>query len=119
MSERNNPFGDLGEFAPKTAPKPKPVEPELIEQLAEANNFPSRQPARTKGEAKLAPAAAPAQPARIQRRYTTGRNRQINLKVTTETAERFYQAAEAHGKSQAELFELAVELLEKAAPPNR
>ncbi|HVL09360.1 MAG TPA: hypothetical protein VM512_09425, partial [Burkholderiaceae bacterium] len=69
-AERANPFGDLSQdFAPKKAPA-KPVEPAQIERLAEDHGFPSRQQ----------PAAAqPAQ--RSRRRYTTGRNQQINIKA--------------------------------------
>jgi len=44
MSERANPFGDLGDFAPAQA-KPKP-DPAVIDQVAEAHGFPSRQPTR-------------------------------------------------------------------------
>lgn len=44
MSERANPFGDLGDFAPAPA-KPK-VDPAVIDQVAEAHGFPSRQPAK-------------------------------------------------------------------------
>lgn len=44
MSERANPFGDLGDFAPAPA-KPKP-DPAVIDQVAEAHGFPSRQPAK-------------------------------------------------------------------------
>lgn len=44
MTERANPFGDLGDFAPAPA-KPK-VDPAVIDQVAEAHGFPSRQPAK-------------------------------------------------------------------------
>lgn len=44
MSERANPFGDLGDFTPAQA-KPKP-DPAIIDQVAETNGFPSRQPVK-------------------------------------------------------------------------
>jgi hypothetical protein len=58
---------------------------ERIEQIAESNNFQSPQPVRT-------PAAhAP----RKQRRYKTGRNRQINIKATPQVIERLDKMADA------------------------
>ncbi|MBB5421842.1 stability/partitioning determinant [Paraburkholderia sp. CNPSo 3155] len=75
MSERVNPLLNLDDFATKTPEKkPKPA-PEAIEKLAVENGFPSRQPGRVKE----------AEPARKQRRYTTGRNVQIPIKGTAET----------------------------------
>ncbi len=38
-------FGDLDDFKPAAAAKPKP-EPEAVRQVSEANNFPSRSPTR-------------------------------------------------------------------------
>lgn len=125
MTGRANPFGDLGDFAAKPKAQAKPVEPAQIERLASEHGFPSRQgaaaaPAAPKAgpiaEAKAAaraPAAANT-PAKTVRRYTTGRNRQLNLKASEETIERFYRLADAHKVPLAELFELAVDALEAA-----
>ena len=44
MSERANPFGDLGDFAP--APSKPKVDRAVIDQVAEATGFPSRQPVK-------------------------------------------------------------------------
>ena len=75
MSERVNPLANLDDFAVKAREKkPKPP-PEAIERLAQETGFPSRQPAP----------ATLAEPARKQRRYTTGRNVQIPVKGTAET----------------------------------
>lgn len=104
---RANPFGDLGDFTPKSTPKP--VEPQQIERLAADNGFPSRQPVAT--QAVAAPASAPA-----RRRYVTGRNRQINLKASDETIARFYRLADERQVPLAELFELAVAALEEQGP---
>jgi hypothetical protein len=59
-----------------------PFRPDTIERIAEENNFPSRQ---TK---------APKEPRRKRRVYTTGRNRQFNIKATAETVKRFYKMAD-------------------------
>ena len=108
-TSRANPFSDveslpLFETKPK-APMPVPREQaERIEQIAEANNFPSRQPVRT-------PAArAP----RKQRRYKTGRNQQINIKATPQVIERLYKMADAKRVPLGELLEQALVALEKS-----
>jgi hypothetical protein len=108
-AERVNPFGDLNDlsdFAPAPAKekKPKPIEKAVIDQVAEANDFPSRQPA--KPEAKPAP--------RPQRRYTTGRNQQINVKATSETIEKFYRIADELNAPLGEVLARALDALEKA-----
>jgi hypothetical protein len=79
MSERANPLQGLNladEFPVKAPGERKPrLPPDAIEKLSQDNDFPSRQPA----------SATPAEPARKQRRYTTGRNVQIPVKGTAET----------------------------------
>jgi len=67
MSERVDPFGDLSDFRP--APKPPLA---AIREASEAAGFPSRAP----------------------RRWRTGRNVQLNLKVSAKTAERFVALAD-------------------------
>jgi hypothetical protein len=105
MNTRVNPFADLAD-APVFEPKPKkltPVAPEVIERIAEDNKFPSRQ------------AAKPAKEARRKGRvYTTGRNRQFNIKATAETVDRFYRMADERKVPLCELMELAIDALEKA-----
>lgn len=111
--ERANPFADLDlakEFPPATRPA-KPVQPAEIERLANDNGFPSRQRS----------AAVVANPATTRRRrHTTGRNQQLNLKVTAETLDRFYRMADAREMPLGELFELALAALEReTTPPTR
>ena len=101
---RANPFTDLGDFAPKT--QAKPVEPQQIERIAIEMGFPSRQ------AAAAAPAVAQAAPKR--RRYTTGRNQQLNVKATAGTVERFYRLADQQGVPLGELLDQALQALEKA-----
>lgn len=100
---RANPFTDLSDFAPKS--QAKPVEPQQIERIASEMGFPSRQ-------ANVPPAAA--EPAPRRRRYTTGRNQQLNVKATAQTVERFYRLADQQGVPLGELLDQALQALEKA-----
>lgn len=100
---RANPFTDLTDFAPKA--QPKPVEPQQIERIASEMGFPSRQPIA----APAAPAAAPK-----RRRYTTGRNQQLNVKATAETVERFYRLADQQAVPLGELLDRALQALEQS-----
>lgn len=110
MIERVNPFGDLGDFAP-APPKAKPEHQDVVDEVAAQHGFPSRQPAKP----VAAPAAASeSPPRRQQRRYTTGRNKQINIKATDETIKRLYQLADARGVPLGELLEQALDALENA-----
>ncbi len=108
-TERANPFADVGNlpaFEPKSkAPRP-PAAREQIEQIAEANNFPSRQAQPTR-----APASSPR---KQHRRYKTGRNQQINVKATSQVIERFYALADAKKVPLGELLRQALEALEKS-----
>ena len=117
MTERANPFGDLGDFTPAQA-KPKP-DLAVIDQVAEANGFPSRKPSAPPAvySTEVSPPAASVDqaPVRKQRRYTTGRNKQINIKATDETIQRLYQLADARGVPLGELLEQALNALEQAS----
>ncbi|TQK00169.1 stability/partitioning determinant [Herbaspirillum sp. SJZ107] len=116
MNERANPFGDLGDFAPAPA-KPKP-DPAVIDQVAEAHGFPSRKPV-TPAVAEPTQVAPPVSasgdpsPARKQRRYTTGRNKQVNIKATDETIQRLYRLADERQVPLGELLEQALDALER------
>lgn len=99
MNQRINPFGDLSDFAPNS---PKLENKDVIEKVAADNGFPSRQPAKDI-----------EQPLRPRRRYTTGRNQQINIKATPETIERLYRIADATKKPLGEILEKALDALEK------
>jgi hypothetical protein len=109
-TERANPFADVGTL-PTFEPKPRapgPVAREQIEQIAEANNFPSRQAQPTR-----APAISPR---KQQRRYKTGRNQQINVKATPQVIERLYKLADAKKVPLGELLRQALDALEKDGP---
>jgi hypothetical protein len=57
-----------------------------------------------------------AQPKRQQRRYRTGRNQHLGIKVTEETKEKFYKAVDARRLPQGELPRLALDALEREKP---
>ena len=100
---RANPFDDLGDFAPKA--QAKPVQAQQIERIAAEMGFPSRQAV-----------AAPAHPRKTQarRRYTTGRNQQLNVKATAETVALFYRLADQQDVPLGELLDQALQALEKS-----
>lgn len=97
---------DLGDFRPKP---PAPVE--QVRSVAEQAGFRSREPGP-------GPASAASAERREQRRYRTGRNVQLNLKVRQEAVDAFYKLADEHGWVLGEAFERAVAaLLKEMAPP--
>ena len=104
MTGRVNAFANLADapvFTTK-AKRDKPVSTATIERIAEENNFPSRQATK----------ARPKEPRRKRRVYTTGRNRQFNIKATAETVDRFYKMADERKVPLCELLEQAVDALE-------
>jgi hypothetical protein len=96
---------DVSGFAPKSAEKPA-AKQEQVRAVSEAASFRSREP-----KAALVVPAAP--PKREQRRYRTGRNAQLNIKVKPETLEDFYALVDRHGWVQGEAFERAIEALKR------
>jgi hypothetical protein len=109
MNERADPWAGL-KNQPAFAPKPKaekPVEPEALAQVAEDNNFTSRQ--------------APKPVKKVERRkpriHRTGRNAQFNTKATPETIAKFYRLADEKKVTLGELFEMAVDALEREGDP--
>ena len=108
---RANPFANLDEFQAK--PKPKPVATEEIERLAEASGFASRQPV---ARASAPAAERPSEPRKKGRRYTTGRNQQINIKATAATIARLYEIADARHLPLGEVLELAIAALDRPEP---
>jgi hypothetical protein len=113
-TERASIFGDdddldVSGFAPTPARPTKPADKEGIRQAAEKRGFQSREPAKEQGRE----AAPKPVPARQQRRHTTGRNRQLNIKATEETIERFYAIADQQNWVLGEAFEHAIGALER------
>ena len=84
---------DLSSFQPKS-----PARAQEVREVAERVGFTSREPG-----------APPAEPARReQRRYRTGRNVQLSLKVRQEDLDAFYQLADREGIVLGEAFARAV-----------
>jgi len=106
MSGKRSPlFGqdtdlDLSAFKPKPA-----AEPVQMRDVAEQAGFRSREAA--------APSATAGPAPREPRRYRTGRNVQLNLKVRRETVDTFYAIADQRGWVLGEAFEHAVAALKK------
>ena len=99
---------DLSDFSPAANSTTRSkVQKEVIRQVATERGFSSREPT---------PPAPTPEPAR-QRRYTTGRNRQLNLKVTDDALRRFYAVADKQGWVLGEAFEFAVGALEAKLKP--
>lgn len=107
---RSDPLGklDLGDFAPTpvSARKEKPAA-EAIRAVSEAQGFPSREPAPREKTVAVPPKVE-------QRRYRTGRNKQLSLKVTDETAQRFTRLADEQRLVLGELLERALDAYEAA-----
>jgi hypothetical protein len=104
MNTRVDAFAVLTEpTAFTTKPRPeKRVEESAIADIAQQNNFPSRQAPKK---------AAPTK--RQQRRYRTGRNHHLGIKATDETVERFYKAADERKIQHGELLRIALDALER------
>ncbi len=90
---------DLGGFAPK--PPGVVASAEQVRAVAEPAAFRSRE--------APSPTEVPAR--REPRRYRTGRNVQLNLKVRQEDADAFYRLADTQGWVLGEAFQLAVAAL--------
>jgi hypothetical protein len=107
MSGRVNPFDEIDEppvFTTKPKPE-KPIEKASIARLAEEHNFPSRQAPR-----------APKEPRRKARTHRTGRNTQFNAKVTAETMQRLYKAADDRRVVLGELLKQGLDALDAIDP---
>jgi hypothetical protein len=111
MAERASVFDsaddfDVGDFAPKR-PKSDPkseAAPDAVRAVSEASSFRSRDPVAAKAEEP---------PRREPRRYRTGRNVQLNVKVRAETLDAFHAIADAQGWVLGETLERAVAALER------
>jgi len=116
---------DLSEFTPRPKTARPRADKEVLREVAEKKGFVSREPAAAKEVAPRAPKTVTPPPAPEpipQRRYRTGRNRQLNLKVTDDVLRRFYALADSQDLILGEAFEqavLALEILVKRneAPP--
>lgn len=102
MAERAGLFDDdldLSRFTPRRPAAAAPA-PEAVRAVAEGVKFQSREPA---------PAPAP----RTQRRYRTGRNVQLNTKVTPETRDGFYAISDRYHWVLGETLDRALQALRR------
>ena len=103
---------DISGFAPKP-----PARAEQVKAVAEEAGFRSRGPVPPQARAerpardRAPPAQVVPEPRREQRRYRTGRNQQLNLKVRAQDAEAFYAIADAEGWVLGDVFARAVAAL--------
>lgn len=130
-AERVNPFGDLGDFSAAPA-KSKTGHLDVAEEVAAANGFTSRQPAKPLSPGTLLVATSPAEPvvqpapaattppqpskqtkeALPSRRRTTGRSEQVNIKTTFATKKRLMEISVERDMPLGEVLEQALEALE-------
>lgn len=121
-AERVNPFGDLGDFSAAPA-KTKIGHLDVADEVAAANGFTSRQPAK-----HMIPAVQPAtvttpvpleKPAKEKevlpsRRRITGRSEQVNIKTTFAAKKRLMEISVERDMPLGEVLELALIALEKS-----
>ena len=110
---------DLSRFQPKTGPDKDALPAEQVRAIAEASNFPSREPKPRRAAAvpvaEPVPVVAPADaaPRRQPRRHRTGRTMQLNARTTPETVSAFYAIADAQGWLVGETIEHALAALQR------
>ena len=118
MSERASIFEsdtdfDVSGFAPKQEARGGGAPSDKVRAISEAAQFRSREPDRPASVPETAPAM------REPRRYRTGRNVQLNIKVRAETLETFYALADEQGWVLGETLEKAVAALKKELTARR
>src|SRR6478752_9160634 len=103
MAERAGLFEedlDLSQFTPREPAKTEQPPREDVRAVAESAKFQSREPG-----------TSPKQ--RQQRRYRTGRNIQLNTKVTMSTRDGFYEISDRYNWVLGETLERALEALRR------
>jgi hypothetical protein len=103
MAERAGLFEedlDLSQFTPQKPAKAEQPPPEAVRTVAEAARFQSREPVKSARQ-------------RQQRRYRTGRNIQLNTKVTMSTRDGFYEIADRYNWVLGETLERALQALRR------
>jgi len=103
MAERAGLFEedlDLSQFTPRKSAKAEHPPPEAVRAVAEGAKFQSREPIK---------ATKPRQ----QRRYRTGRNIQLNTKVTMSTRDEFYEISDRYNWVLGETLERALQALKR------
>jgi hypothetical protein len=100
MAERADLFEedlDLSQFTAQKPAKSEQPPPEAVRAVAEGAKFQSREPTKP----------------RPQRRYRTGRNIQLNTKVTMSTRDGFYEISDRYNWVLGETLERALQALRR------
>lgn len=119
MSERANPFGNLGDFKPASSTS-KIEYYDITDELAIDNGFTSRQPTTKAVMSTVLPPPAttivstPAKESLPSRRRSTGRSEQVNIKTTFASKKRLMEISVKHDMPLGEILELALAALEKS-----
>lgn len=103
MAERARLFEedlDLSQFTPLKSAKAEQPAPEAVRTVAEGAKFQSREPLKTPKS-------------RQQRRYRTGRNIQLNTKVTVNTRDGFYEISDRYNWVLGETLDRALQALKR------
>jgi|SRR5581483_2209813 len=109
MAERAGLFEedlDLSQFTPNKPAKAELPAPEAVRAIAEGAKFQSREPLK-------------APKPRQQRRYRTGRNIQLNTKVTLNTRDGFYEISDRYNWVLGETLERALQALKRELEKER
>jgi hypothetical protein len=93
---------DLSGFAPKVEPAKAAPPAELVKQVSESAHFHSREPARTRSQAKHKP-----------RTYRTGRTATFSAKTTPAVFDALYAIADGQGWKIGETLEHALAALQR------
>ena len=103
MAERAGLFDedlDLSQFTPHKPANAEQPPPEAVRAIAEGAKFQSREPVKS---------TKPRQ----QRRYRTGRNIQLNTKVTMSTRDGYYEISDRYNWVLGETLERALQALRR------
>jgi len=103
MAERAGLFEedlDLSQFTSQKPAKAEQPLPEAVRAVAEGAKFQSREPGKPSKQ-------------RQQRRYRTGRNIQLNTKVTMSTRDGFYEISDRYNWVLGETLERALQALKR------
>src|SRR3954451_19178666 len=103
MAERAGLFEedlDLSQFTPRKPAKSEQPPPEAVRAVAEGAKFQSREAIKTPRP-------------RQQRRYRTGRNIQLNTKVTMSTRDGFYEISDRYNWVLGETLDRALKALRR------
>jgi hypothetical protein len=98
-SDRSNPLADLSDFM-NPGPLPPRPDADAVRAIAEANGFPDRSPAPSLK--------------REQRRHRTGRNAQLNIRMTPQAVDRFCAISDRHGWIFSQTLDAMMDVFEAA-----